>query len=383
MVSTTMQMRVPTSTPARPDAGSDLAALVAALLPDAALLVDAAVEVLWCNRAAEELFGMTFEEARGRSGLEFVHPDDLQLAALSLISVQDKDVGTLLEIRVRSADGWRLTEVHGTSLGDRTLLCLRDITERRRWELAGDETAKFRSLLHNSATVTMLLDAVGTVLASSGALTRLLGHDQELIEGSPLDQLVAPDDRGRLRDALTRAALDGGTGTVNCTTVEVRLLRADGEQVPYALSIVNLLQDPTVEGLVLSANDISDRVRAEEALIGSNSVLTATLEATADGILVADIEGTIASCNGRFLEIWGIPVELTSGSDPDATLRHVLDQVRDPDGFLSRVADLQSTPQEESRDLIEFLDGRVIERDSRPQRREPGRRSGVELPRRQ
>ena len=359
-------MRAPLPPPTRHDAGSELAALVADVLPDAALVVDGSVEVVWCNRAAEELFGMTFEEARGRSGLEFVHPDDLQLAALSLISVQDKEVGTLLEIRVRSTDGWRLTEVHGTSLGDHTLLCLRDITERRRWELAGDETAKFRSLLQNSTTVTMLLDRNGTVMASSGALTRLLGHDQEVVEGSPLELLVVEEDRHGLRDALRRTGRDGATGAADRTTVEVRLVRADGDQVPYALSIVNLLQDPTVEGLVLSGHDISDRVRAEAALLESNSVLTATLEATADGILVADIEGNIASCNGRFVEIWAIPPEIVD--DARASFGHILGQLRDPEEFVERVAELLATPEAESRDLIQLLDGRIIERDSRPQR---------------
>ena len=174
------------------DDNSTFSATVALALPDPTLVLDASVEVVWCNRSAEVLFGMTLDDARGRSGIEFLHPDDVQIAALSLASVQGKEVGTLLELRVRSTDGWRLVEVRGAPLGELTVLCLRDLTERRRWELAGDETAKFRSLLQNSATITMLLDETGTVLASSGALTRLLGHDQEVVEGAPLDDLSFP-----------------------------------------------------------------------------------------------------------------------------------------------------------------------------------------------
>ena len=354
--------------PTRLDARTDLSATVAEVLPDAALVVDASVEVVWCNRAAETLFGMTLDDAKGRSGLEFLHPDDIQLAALSLMSVQGKDVGTLLELRIRSADGWRLTEVRGAPLGELTVLCLRDITERRRWELAGDETAKFRSLLQNGAVVTMLLDEVGTVLASSGALTRLLGHDQEVVEGGPLEGLVVPEHRERFRSAVQRAVRDGAAGTADRTTVEVRLLHSSGHPVPYSLSIVNLLQDPTVEGLVVSGHDITDRVRAEAALLESNSVLTATLEATADGILVVDLDGRITSSNSRFVSLWSIPSRLIERRDDDATIRHVLDQLRDPDGFLARIQELYATPEAESRDLIEFLDGRIVERDSQPQR---------------
>ena len=41
------------------------------------------------------------------------------------------------------------------------VLSVRDLTERRRWEVAGDQVARFRSLMHNAATVTMLVSAGG------------------------------------------------------------------------------------------------------------------------------------------------------------------------------------------------------------------------------
>ena len=45
----------------------------------------------------------------------------------------------------------------GAPLGDNVVLSVRDLTERRRWEVAGDEVARFRSLLQNAASVTMLV----------------------------------------------------------------------------------------------------------------------------------------------------------------------------------------------------------------------------------
>ena len=73
---------------------------IATSLPDAVLVVDQAAQVRWANRAAERIFGMPVADAIGASGLEFIHPDDLQLAALALTSVQSKEVGTPLELRV-------------------------------------------------------------------------------------------------------------------------------------------------------------------------------------------------------------------------------------------------------------------------------------------
>src|SRR5690349_12040825 len=86
--------------------GSDVDALaeITASLPDAVLVVDALAQVRWANRAAERIFGIRADDAIGRNGLEFIHPDDLQVAALALTSVQSKEVGTPLELRVRSGD---------------------------------------------------------------------------------------------------------------------------------------------------------------------------------------------------------------------------------------------------------------------------------------
>ena len=94
----------------------------------------------------------------------------------------------------------------------------------------------------------------------------------------------------------------------------------------------------------------------------------ATLESTADGILVVDLQGRVLSHNRRFLDLWRIPDELTaSGRDADL-LEYVVGQIRDRDGFLARVAQLYASPEESSYDEIRFTDGRTFERYSQPQR---------------
>lgn len=153
-------------------------------LPDAVAVVDSGCFLRWGNRSAEKLFGRSLNESLGISGLELVHPEDLELVLRSLVSVQGKEVGTAIEVRVNSATGWRLVEVLGAPVSwmedGAVLLCLRDVTERRRFELARGEEARFRSLVQNSAAVTMLVSRTGDVESVSGALTRLLGHDPEI-----------------------------------------------------------------------------------------------------------------------------------------------------------------------------------------------------------
>ncbi len=99
----------------------------------------------------------------------------------------------------------------------------------------------------------------------------------------------------------------------------------------------------------------------------SLSLLRATLESTADGVLVVDNLGKITTYNQQFAEMWRIPPQiLASGNDEDA-LTFVLDQLKEPDHFRKQVKELYSQPSQESFDTIEFKDGRIFERYSRPQ----------------
>ncbi len=357
-----------TEQPTRPDPGLDgiddahLRAHLAVLLPDPVILVDPNARLEWANEAAAELFGVARDEAVGRSALDFIHPDDVQLAVLSLSSMEHKQRGSLLELRAGAPGAWRLVEIRGGSVGDRTLVSIRDLTDRRRWEVAGDETARFRSLMQNSSSITLLLDGAGTVDASSFALTRQLGLDQEWVEGRPLAEMVDAADQDLLSELL-----DGVRTATEPVMVDLRLRHVEGGSVPFALTFTNLLDDPTVDGIVVNGHDVSDRVRSESDLRAANSVLAATLESTADGILVVDLEGSITSYNSRFAQMWHIPLSAVESRDDEHLLAAVLDQLADPAEFLSKVRELYAAPEAASRDVIEFADGRVFERDSLPQ----------------
>jgi diguanylate cyclase (GGDEF)-like protein/PAS domain S-box-containing protein len=195
----------------------------------------------------------------------------------------------------------------------------------------------------------------------------LLGHDPELVENRPLAELVIEQDRPRLASSLELARL--GATAATPVTVELGLLRhGGGEPVPFELTIVNLLEDPTVGGFVISAHDITDRSIAEHRLRHALSLLTATLDSTADGILVVDRGGRITSFNRRFAEMWRLPESLLEIGDDSAVLTFVLDQLEKPEIFVTKVEELYSQPETESNDTIEFKDGSVFERHSRPQR---------------
>lgn len=93
--------------------------------------------------------------------------------------------------------------------------------------------------------------------------------------------------------------------------------------------------------------------------------LRGILESTTDGILVVDSLGQIIHSNKRFVEMWRIPEELIGEGSDEQLIGYVLEQLSDPDGFLSKVQSLYET-SEVSFDILYFKDDRVFERFSSP-----------------
>ncbi len=346
-------------------------------LPDVVLVLDPSFRLLWANRRAEEVFERRLEDAVGTSVVERIHPDDLELTLRSFESVADKHLGAPIEVRALVGTEWRLFELIGRTVdwlgAGAVIFSLRDLTDRRRFEVSRDDVARFRSLVHYSSAIVLLVSRAGIVHSVSGALTRNLGLDPESVEHEPLEQIVVPEDWAVLQAAMDRA-LEGATAA-DPVVCSVRLRRhGSDESVAYELSLVNLLDDATVNGLIVTAHDVSARAAAEselhdtmDELRGTSSLLTATLESTADGILVIGSDRRVTSFNSQFVRMWRLDENVVNLRDDHRLLRAVQEQLKDPEGFLAQVEQLYRQPEVESDDTIEFKDGRVFQRSSKPQ----------------
>ncbi|KYG04868.1 hypothetical protein BE21_44245 [Sorangium cellulosum] len=99
----------------------------------------------------------------------------------------------------------------------------------------------------------------------------------------------------------------------------------------------------------------------------SVSLLKATLESAADGILAVDLERRIVLFNRRFTEIFLLTDEALARRDDAYALDCVRDLMRDPDAFRSRIEEIYRHPDASSFDVFELKDGRLIECYSLPQ----------------
>ena len=105
-----------------------------------------------------------------------------------------------------------------------------------------------------------------------------------------------------------------------------------------------------------------------EGLERSFSALRAAFDSTVDAIMIADANGHVFGHNRQFAEMWRSPDDILAQQDDNALLDYAMALVKDPAAFRARVAALYASPELESRDRLELIDGRVIERYSAPQR---------------
>ena len=177
-------------------------------------------------------------------------------------------------------------------------------------------------------------------------------------------RFVDPDDVDALRGVLMSAITAGGsfsrTYHIRCPTGGRRRLEMRGGVVPGA--------GGKVERVTGSCWDITEQWNANVDLARTTSLLRATVEATADGLLVVDRQGKISLRNARFLALWSIDEDVAAHADDRQLLELVTSQLEDPRGFLARVSELYDDPQAQSFDILRFKDGRVFERYSIPQK---------------
>jgi diguanylate cyclase (GGDEF)-like protein len=82
---------------------------------------------------------------------------------------------------------------------------------------------------------------------------------------------------------------------------------------------------------------------------------------------VVGTDRTITSFNSQFAEMWRLPTNLVAARNDHRLIDYVAEQLVDPGAFVTRVNDLYSQPEAESNDTLEFIDGRVFRRLSKPQ----------------
>ncbi len=265
--------------------------------------------VILVNDAACKLFGRSREEILGRTAYElFPSQENAEISWQ-----KDEVVFTTGEENVNEEANTYAPGVTCTVLVKKTLYMdksgnkflvgvTRDITDRKRAEEALQESEKKYSLLINNANDSIIVAQDGLLKFVNPKMLSLLevNSEQELID-RPFPQFIHPDDRSMVvENYLRRIANEAAPPRY---AFRVVTLKGIVKWVEINATLIEWQGKPATLNLL---TDITDRKKAEEALLESEQRLMDIIDFLPDATLVIDREGKVVAWNKAIEAMTGI-----------------------------------------------------------------------------
>ncbi|HSV32347.1 MAG TPA: PAS domain S-box protein [Atribacteraceae bacterium] len=176
------------------------------------------------------------------------------------------------------------------------------------WEKRSTENSflndekRFHALIKHVNDLIWILDARGIMKFASPSVLRILGYEPAALEGKSIFAFVHPDERCFLEGFFfQRIRLPGAL----VSYPPFRFKHHDGSWIYLESTGNNLLQEPTIQGIVLSARDVSDRKKIEEDLAFEQNLLRTLVNTIPDSVFVQDREGRVLLVNEALLRQCG------------------------------------------------------------------------------
>ncbi|MEG4863663.1 MULTISPECIES: EAL domain-containing protein [Microcoleaceae] len=325
--------------------------------------------ILSLNQATCQLLGYSKKELLGAPIAGLFHKNEAPPTGLELENLTTEDSVRNVEKIYISKHGKKIIVLlsisiirNGKGKVSGKLYVAQDITYRKQAErdLRRSEK-KFRQLIEtvNAAALIYQRRQLRYVNSQTEAFT---GYSREELLALDLYDLIDPD----FHEIVKKWGKSRHPRETAGSKYEVKFITKTGES-RWIEATVNIIKFERKPSILVTVFDISDRKLAELELETSLSLLQATIESTADGILAVDGEGKVVSFNRKFAKMWQVPDVLLNSRDHNQILEFGINQLKYPEIFVNRAKEWSDRPAAETYDIIEFKDGRIFERYSLPQ----------------
>ena len=342
---------------------------IIAAIGDALSIQDVNYKILYQNQVSKDIYGDHAGEYCYRA---YQNKDRVCQKCHIAMAFSDGRIHRLEQSRITDT-GIRYYDITASPVRDVTgniiagIELVRDITERKQVDEALRESKdQFRKVVENSPLSMALVNSDGVIEYINLKAIETFGYLPQDIPNMDRWWVQAYPDKTYRDEVIAQWMGLVGEALTHNHEIEQREYRVtckDGSVKVAAIFGVWI-----ADKVLVIFEDVTERKRAEDLLKDAVSRLKATLESTDDGILVVDNQGRISDFNEQFARLWRIPQGLLDQHDDQKALDFVLDQLKDPERFITKVKDLYAEPEEVSFDVLEFKDGRVFERLSRPQK---------------
>jgi PAS domain S-box-containing protein len=194
-------------------------------------------------------------------------------------------------------------------------------------------------LLYNASEVITIYEADGTIRYISPSVKNILGYDPDELIGIKGRTHVNEEDMHKSRNMFNNILANKG----ETQTIQYRFQKKNGEWIWLEATGKNLLDDPSVKGIVINARDITVKMKAEqEERMRRN--MQALSENSPDLITRISVEGKIAYTNPTIEMYTGQKAqeytgkqlsELTIGNDVVISWMNLLEDVKQSNDTIS------------------------------------------------
>ncbi len=263
---------------------------------------------VYVNDRHLSLFGRSRQDLIGSPLGGFIHEEDRpRVMEYQRLRQEGKAAPSMYEVRLTMLDG---SVMHGeVSAMDiefegrgASLAFVRDVTERKRIETALRESRhQFNRMMDSVSDIIMVLDAQGNITFESPSTARILGYSPGHFIGTSPFPLIHEEDVENVLAEFAEVIRNENTGT----PTEFRIRRADGSWIWLAAVGNNLSEAPGVQGMVITARDVTEKRQMEDKLRQSEARFRDLAELLPQVIFEMNQEGVFTYMNRFGLSLFG------------------------------------------------------------------------------